>query len=43
VDFFICSHPAANCELFLPFNKSILGEWAPSAASVESVLDPYIA
>eukprot|EP00741_Cyanophora_paradoxa_P002856 tig00000640_g2772.t1 len=24
VDVFICSHPAANCELFLPFNKSIV-------------------
>jgi len=24
VDLFICSHPAANCELFLPFNRSIL-------------------
>jgi hypothetical protein len=24
VDAFICHHPAANCELFLPFNKSII-------------------
>ena len=24
VDMFVCSYPAANCELFFPFNKSIL-------------------
>jgi len=24
VDGYICSHPAANCELFIPFNKSII-------------------
>lgn len=24
VDLFICSHPAANCELFMPFNKTML-------------------
>jgi hypothetical protein len=24
VDFFLCSHPSANCELFLPLNKSIV-------------------
>jgi hypothetical protein len=24
VDLFICHHPAANCELFLPFNRSLL-------------------
>ena len=24
VDLFICSHPAANCELYLPFNRSVL-------------------
>ena len=24
VDLFICSHPAANCELYMPFNRSIL-------------------
>ena len=24
VDLFVCSHPVANCELFMPFNRSIL-------------------
>eukprot|EP00658_Telonema_sp_P-2_P039455 TRINITY_DN2822_c0_g1_i9.p1 TRINITY_DN2822_c0_g1~~TRINITY_DN2822_c0_g1_i9.p1 ORF type:complete len:1003 (-),score=166.34 TRINITY_DN2822_c0_g1_i9:253-3261(-) len=24
VDAFICSHPAANCELFMPFNRSLI-------------------
>ena len=24
VDLFVCSHPTANCELFMPFNRSIL-------------------
>lgn len=24
VDLFVCHHPAANCELFLPFNRSLL-------------------
>jgi hypothetical protein len=24
VDLFVCSHPAANCELYMPFNRSIL-------------------
>ena len=23
-DAYICSHPAANCELFLPFNRSLI-------------------
>ena len=24
VDLFVCSHPAANCELYMPFNRSLL-------------------
>eukprot|EP00741_Cyanophora_paradoxa_P010430 tig00000037_g10085.t1 len=24
VDAFICSHPVANCELFLPFNRTVI-------------------
>ena len=24
VDAFICSHPAANCELYMPFNRSLI-------------------
>ena len=24
MDAFVCHHPAANCELFLPFNRSLI-------------------
>lgn len=24
IDFFLCSHPVANCELYLPFNRSVI-------------------
>ena len=29
VDAFVCSHPAANCELFIPFNKVSDGSFHP--------------